>query len=115
MRRTSKPSASAPAEPLAVQRGRFATPVDRAEVERDWAARGHSCEMWVDPPGREWNDFVHETQELVTLIEGRLSFTVGGETVVLEPGDELVIPRAAVHSVRNIHPRASRWLFGYGG
>ena len=107
------PSAANPAEPLTVQRSRFATPVDRAAVARDWAVRGFSCELWVDPPGQEWNDFVHETRELVTLIEGRLSFTVAGATVVLEPGDELVIPRAAVHSVRNIHLRTSRWLFGY--
>ncbi len=111
--RTSGPSGAVPAEPLSVQRRRFATPVDPASVARDWAARGFSCEPWVDPPGREWNDFVHDTRERVTLLEGRLSFTVGAETLVLEPGDELVIPRAAVHSVRNIHPRTSRWLFGY--
>ena len=38
---------------------------------------------------------------------------VAGETVVAEPGDEVFIPRGAVHSVHNIHHGTTRWLFGY--
>jgi len=113
--RNTRPSSAVPIEGLAVRRGRFATPVDQAAVARDWAARGFSCELWVDPPGREWNDFVRRTRELVAVLEGRLRFTAGEATLVLEPGDELAIPRGAVHSVRNVHPGTSRWLFGYEG
>ncbi len=99
----------------AVERGRFGTAPDQAAVARDWKARGFSCQLWVDPPGQAWNDFVHGTRELVTVVEERLEFSVGGQTLVLEPGDELLIPRDARHSVKNIHPRTSRWLFGYDG
>lgn len=98
-----------------VSRARFAPPVEQRAVAEDWAGRGYSCQLFVDPPGREWNDFVHQTHELVTVIEGRLRMTVGAESVELEPGDELFIPRDARHSVKNIHRGTTRWLFGYDG
>lgn len=94
-------------------KGKFARPVSRDTVARDWRARGFSCDVFVDPPGREWLDFVHHTNELVTVIEGCLRLTVGDQTVVVEEGDEAFIPRAVNHSVRNIHHRTTRWLYGY--
>jgi hypothetical protein len=92
---------------------RFDVPADRPLVARDWQRRGYSCSLFVDPPGHCWNDFVHATNELVTVIEGRLELIV--ETVKLEesPGDDAYIPRDAVHSVRDICGGTTRWLFGY--
>src|SRR5262245_8191054 len=98
-----------------VARGRFARPVDAAAVRRDWKARGFSCEDFVDPPGSEWNDFVHDTDELVTVLDGRLRFLMGGQSYELQAGDELLIPKNLRHSVHNIHRGTTRWLFGYAG
>jgi quercetin dioxygenase-like cupin family protein len=98
-----------------VARGRFAPPVERRAVAQDWSARGFSCHLFVDPPGREWNDFVHRGNELVTVLEGQLRTTVAGRALLLEPGDELFIPKDAPHSVKNVHPGVTRWLFGYDG
>jgi quercetin dioxygenase-like cupin family protein len=98
---------------LTIARGRFAAPVDAAGVAKDWRSRGYSCTDFVDPPGQQWNGFVHRTNELVTVVEGRLSVEVAGATAELGPGDELFIPRDAVHSVRNAHAGRTRWLFGY--
>ena len=97
----------------AVTRGKWAQPVERSRVASDWAARGYSCALFTDPPGREWNDFVHRMNELVTVLEGRLRMTVAGEDWEVGPGDEVFIPRQAVHSVKNIHSATTRWLFGY--
>jgi mannose-6-phosphate isomerase-like protein (cupin superfamily) len=94
-------------------RGKFATPVDRAKVALDWRQRGYSCDLFVDPPGRSWRDFVHRTNELVAVAEGRLEVTVGNRTFLIEPGDEVFIPRGALHSVSNVHSGSTRWLFGY--
>lgn len=94
-------------------KGKFARPVNREAVARDWRARGFSCELFVDPPGREWLDFVHRTNELVAVVEGRLHLTINGRAFVAEEGDEVFILRDAVHSVRNVHDRATRWLYGY--
>ena len=70
-------------------------------------------DLFVDPPGREWNDFVHARNELVTVAEGRLEVTVAGSRFVAEPGDEVFIPKGTLHSVKNVHVTATRWLYGY--
>lgn len=96
-----------------VIRGHFRSPVDPAAVAADWRRRGFSCDPFVDPPGRAWLDFVHDRNELVTVVEGRLEVSIGARTVVVGPGDEVFIPRGARHSVRNVHDAATRWLYGY--
>lgn len=98
-----------------VRRGKFRTPVNRGLVAADWRARGYSCDLFIDPPGRAWNDFVHASNELVTVVEGRLEITVDGKCVVAEPGDEIFIASGNRHSVKNTHPAATRWLYGYDG
>jgi mannose-6-phosphate isomerase-like protein (cupin superfamily) len=100
--------------PELLTRGRFALPVDRTTVARDWRLRGFSCELFVDPPGREWNGFVHDTDELVTVVEGRLEMEIGAARLLAEPGDEVFIPKGATHSVRNRSAGTTRWLYGYG-
>jgi len=87
--------------------------VDQAHVAGDWQARGYSCHLFVDPPGQQWNDFVHATNELLTVVEGRLALVVDGTRLDVGPGDEVFIPRNAVHSVHNVHHGTTRWLFGY--
>lgn len=96
-----------------VTRRKFARPLDHGAVARDWSGRGYSCRASTDPPGQVWRDFVHDTNELVTVVEGRLEVTMGEQGWVLEPGDELFVPRGAAHTVRNIHAGATRWLYGY--
>lgn len=96
-----------------VTRHKFRMPVDHGEVVRDWIQRGFSCEQFTDPPRREWRDFVHKTNELVTVTEGRLEVVMHSESYVVEPGDELFIPRGVAHTVRNIHSATTRWLYGY--
>ncbi|MCP4407087.1 MAG: cupin domain-containing protein [Gammaproteobacteria bacterium] len=88
--------------------------MNRAVVQRDWRDRGYSCELFVDPPGQQWNDFVHTTNELVTVVEGVLEMTIEKKSWIVEPGDEVFIPKGAVHSVRNVHQSTTRWLYGYG-
>lgn len=96
-----------------VRKGKFPVPVDRAAVAADWRRRGFSCDLFIDPPGRAWLDFTHPTNELVTVTEGCLEITLGGEAIIAEPGDEIEIPRGVTHSVRNIARTATHWLYGY--
>ena len=96
-----------------VARAKFPPPIDRAAVAADWRRRGYSCDLFVDPPGRAWNDFVHATDELVTVVEGCLEMTIGGERLLARPGDEVFIPKGAVHSVKNVDTATTRWLYGY--
>ena len=92
---------------------KFPVPLDRDQVAHDWHHRGYSCDVFTDPPGREWSDFVHATNELVTVIDGRLKLTIGGEEIIAEPGDEVFILKRVHHSVKNVSSSTTRWLYGY--
>ena len=87
--------------------------MDQEQIAQDWTARGFSCGLWIDPPGQRWEGFVHDTDELVLLIEGELELEIEGEVHRPQPGDELFIPAGARHSVRNIGGTTSKWLYGY--
>ena len=87
--------------------------INQQDVARDWAARGFSCALWVDPPGQRWEDFVHGADELVLVLEGELELEINGEIGHPKIGDEVYIPAGAVHSVRNIGASTARWLYGY--
>jgi mannose-6-phosphate isomerase-like protein (cupin superfamily) len=87
--------------------------VDQAEVKKLWAARGFSCDLWVDPPGRAWNDFVHDVDELVMLVEGAEEFEMNGEKYHLRIGEEFLIPAGTSHTARNVGKTTSKWLYGY--
>lgn len=86
---------------------------DRQRIARDWASRGFSCELWVDPPEQRWEDFVHATDEVVVVLEGDMEFEIEGRLHRPKAGEELFIPAGARHSARNIGATTARWLFGY--
>jgi quercetin dioxygenase-like cupin family protein len=87
--------------------------VDRAAIERSWKERGFSCGLWVDPPGQVWSDYVHDTDELVIVVEGDVEFEIDGQVHRPAPGEELFIRARARHTVRNLGRGESRWLYGY--
>ena len=89
------------------------TPVDQDSVAADWRERGFSCGLWVDPPGQVWADFVHDTDEIVMVVEGEVEFEIEGEIHRPSAGEELRIPAGASHTVRNLGKTESRWLYGY--
>lgn len=88
-------------------------PLERESVAKIWARDGFSCDLWVDPPGQEWIDFVHSTDERVVVKEGRLEFEVQGARAMLEPGDQVLIPAGSRHSVWNRGSTTACWFYGY--
>jgi mannose-6-phosphate isomerase-like protein (cupin superfamily) len=87
--------------------------IDQENVAEIWARDGFSCDLWVDPPGQQWLDFVHQTDERVIVKEGRIEFDVDGSRAILEPGDEVFIPAGSRHSVWNRGSTTARWFYGY--
>ena len=87
--------------------------VDQERIGRLWAARGFSCGLWVDPPGRVWADFVHDRDELVMVVEGEQEFEMNGRRYRPSIGEELLIPAGTRHTARNVGRVTSRWLYGY--
>jgi quercetin dioxygenase-like cupin family protein len=94
-------------------RQKFPVPLDRGKVAQEWGKRGYSCDVFVDPPGREWNDFVHRTNELVVVMDGKLKLDIDGQEIIAEPGDEVFIPKGVCHSVKNVSHASTHWLYGY--
>jgi mannose-6-phosphate isomerase-like protein (cupin superfamily) len=84
-----------------------------SKVKADWQQRGFSCDIWVDPPGQVWPNFVHDTDELVMLIEGEIEISFNGKTLRPQVGEEVLIPKGARHTVVNIGTVTNRWYYGY--
>jgi mannose-6-phosphate isomerase-like protein (cupin superfamily) len=82
-------------------------------IERGWRARGFSCDLWVDPPGRVWEGYVHATDELLMVLEGELEVEMQGRRFRPKTGEEVFIPAHVTHSVRNVGGTTARWLYGY--
>jgi len=88
-------------------------PLDQKSVGEVWARDGFSCDLWVDPPGQQWLDFVHQTDERVVVKEGEIEFEVEDARAMLGPGDEVFIPAGSLHSVWNRGSSTARWFYGY--
>lgn len=89
------------------------TKTTKEAVGAEWARRGFSCELWIDPPSQVWHDFLHDVDELVLLLEGDCQIEMEGRTLRLHAGDELTIPAGTRHTVRNCGGGPARWLHGY--
>lgn len=85
----------------------------REALAEDWAQKGFSCDLWVDPPGQRWEDYVHEVDELLFVAEGKLEVEIEGSKKILNQGDEVLIAANSKHSVRNIGGTTARWYYGY--
>jgi quercetin dioxygenase-like cupin family protein len=87
--------------------------VDQVAVARSWRDRGFSCDLWVDPAGQVWADFVHAVDEVVMVVQGDVEFEVAARSHRPGVGEELLIPAGEKHTVRTLGPSGSRWLYGY--
>ena len=87
--------------------------INREQVAADWAERGFSRDLWIDPPGQTWEDFTHATDEMVLVLEGKMEFKIAGQVCHPEIGKEILIPAGASHSARNIGATTAHWLYGY--
>lgn len=87
--------------------------IDIQKVETEWKSRGFHGGVWIDPPGQVWEDYVHDVDELVMLVEGDVEVELLGSTHRLRPGEELFIPAHTAHTVRNVGSGRSRWLYAY--
>jgi cupin 2 domain-containing protein len=89
-------------------------PINPADIATAWKAEGFSFGIFRDPPGQEWNGFVHDTDEYVLVAEGTLIIDVGDQSATCGAGDLVRIPRGAVHSLKTVSPAGSVWFYGYG-
>lgn len=82
-------------------------------IRDDCYRRGYSCDKWIDLPGQLWPNFVHETDELVLLLEGEIELQFNGKTICPAIGEEVFIPAGVNHTVINMGETKNCWLYGY--
>ncbi|MBK8163592.1 MAG: cupin domain-containing protein [Gammaproteobacteria bacterium] len=87
--------------------------MDSKAVQRDWEARGFGCDIWTDPPGQVWRDYVHVTDELLMLIGGEIEIRLDGKTLRPAVGEEILIPASMSHTVINVGSVTNYWFYGY--
>ncbi len=83
------------------------------EIEKAWRARGFSFGIFTDPPGQQWEDFVHVEDELFMVLEGQVEIEMQGQARIAKIGEEILISAGINHSVRNKGKTTSRWFYGY--
>ena len=83
------------------------------QIQKDWNSRGYSFGIFKDPPGQVWPDFVHKTDELVVLAEGKIEIEIEGQSQQPPIGMEVFIPAKAMHTVRNVGKTNNVWYYGY--
>ena len=91
--------------------------MNQEQIRKDWESRGYSFGVFKDPPGQDWADFVHRTNELVVLAEGEIEIEIEieieGNSQQLPIGEEVFIPANAMHTVRNVGKTNNVWYYGY--
>lgn len=66
----------------------------RARVEE----QGYRVSVYVYPPGTYFPDHIHSVDKMDAVLSGRFRMIMQGESVILEAGDCLAVPRGVVHS-----------------
>jgi cupin 2 domain-containing protein len=99
---------------MVFEKSAHSIPLDFDNIEECWRDEGFSFGVFRDPPGQEWNGFVHSTDEYVLVAEGKLQITVGRQSAECGAGDLVRIPREVSHSLKTVSDSGSVWLYGYG-
>ncbi|MBZ8181949.1 MAG: cupin domain-containing protein [Oscillatoria sp. PMC 1051.18] len=76
------------------QDGSFSESALRKKLER----RGYRVSRYVYSPGMCFPDHTHNIAKMDAVVSGRFRMTMQGQTVILEAGDCLEVPRGEVHS-----------------
>ncbi len=76
-------------------------------------ARGFTCSLWVDPPGRQWIDSVHSMDDALMVLEGELELEMQGRIFRTRQREEVLIPAHVRHTIRNVGGTTARWLYRY--
>lgn len=63
--------------------------------------QGLSVFSWRDPPGATYAEHYHGHDEVIVVTRGAIEFTIGGQSYLLEAGDELILPEGTKHSAIN--------------
>ena len=63
---------------------------------------GYTVTRYVYAPGTLFPQHDHEVDKIDAVLSGRFCITIGGDRVILQAGDSIVVPRRTLHSAEVI-------------
>lgn len=88
-----------------------AAPTAEALRERLRVLRCAAAE-WADPPGGAHEPHAHERDEVIALVRGGITITIGDVDYPLVPGDILYLPAGTVHATQAHPGQGASYLVG---
>jgi quercetin dioxygenase-like cupin family protein len=83
---------------LQLERWDEATQPTAAHFRTKLEQMGYQISQYTYPPGTVFPPHTHEVDKVDVVLSGRFRMTMYGETVTLEAGDSLAVPKGALHS-----------------
>jgi quercetin dioxygenase-like cupin family protein len=83
----------------------------RDVLQRRLTEEGFDVSEWTDRPGARYAPHSHEEDESLWVLEGEISFGIGGAEYALGVGDRLLLPGRTVHSAL-AGPEGASYLIG---
>jgi len=80
--------------------------LSEAGLRRKLEKLGYSVTRYLYPPGTRFPEHSHEVEKIDAVLSGRFRITIGTDSVVLGPGDTVVVPRVTLHSAEVIGEQA---------
>ncbi|KAK7087472.1 hypothetical protein V1264_021519 [Littorina saxatilis] len=71
-----------------------------SNMKRKLEKQGYNYIMYTFSPGTDFPDHTHTVSKKDSILTGRFQFAMHGETVVLQPGDMVEVPKNTVHNAR---------------
>jgi quercetin dioxygenase-like cupin family protein len=75
-----------------------ASPPTEPALRQQLLDEGFEVFYWQDPEGTVYQPHSHDHDESLWVIEGEMTFGVGGRTLQLHAGDRLMLPKGTVHT-----------------
>ena len=77
-------------------------PLSAQALRQKLNKRGYEVARYVYAPGTYFPEHTHEVDKIDAVLSGRFKMTMAGQSVILEAGDCLAVPRGIVHSAEVI-------------
>lgn len=101
-------------EKPSLTKSKFKEPLNWEAIKEEWRERGYTRKEITDNPGKIWHWETHEAEQIATVKSGKILIEFENETVLLEVGDEAVIPFRAWHRASNPFDKPCEWMYGCG-
>lgn len=72
--------------------------LSETNMQNKLEAMGYSVNKYIYPPGTCFPDHSHNVDKIDAVLAGQFKMTLEGQSVILQAGDCIAVPRGAVHS-----------------